>query len=165
MSKNLPKNDVNKEYNNSSNLEHNKSKEHQIHSPNENLTTDVDASVVITEVKLKLAIVFIVSLVLTVVIISLTVLIVWIVHFNRAQIYLYTPFIFFVECGFLFIFGGCIGTVKQSFTIDWVKVKLMKGEHITGADTKIAICSAYTYILVGLFLSIISLIAWLFVRN
>ena len=50
--------------------------------------------------------------------------------------------------------------MKQSFTLDRIKVRLFKGEHITGADTKIAIGSAYTYIFAGVILGIVSLIAW-----
>lgn len=116
------------------------------------------------KVKLKWSRVLIVGLVIGLIICGITLLIVWLVSRNdREQLWLFLPWIFFIIFGLLFVFGGCVGTVKQSFTLDAIRRRMAKGEKITGADTKIAIGSAYTYILAGVVVGIASLIAWLVV--
>jgi hypothetical protein len=116
------------------------------------------------KVKLKWSRVIIVGLVIGLFICGITLLIVWLISRNdREQLWLFLPWIFFIIFGLLFIFGGCVGTVKQSFTLDAIRRRMAKGEKITGADTKIAIGSAYTYILSGVVVGIASLIAWLVV--
>ena len=117
-----------------------------------------------SKVKLRWSRVLIVGFAVSIVLIGVTLLVVWIISNTNQLIWYYTTWIFFIECGLLFIFGGCIGTVKQSFTLDSVKVRIFKGEKITGADTKIALGSAYTYVLTGFFIGIASLISWLILR-
>ncbi|MHA1188145.1 MAG: hypothetical protein ACTSSK_14965 [Candidatus Heimdallarchaeota archaeon] len=114
--------------------------------------------------KLKWSRVLIVGLIIGLLICAITLLIVWLVSRNgREHLWVFLPWIFFIIFGLMFIFGGCVGTVKQSFTIDAIRRRMAKGESITGADTKIAIGSAYTYILAGAIVGIASLIAWLVV--
>ncbi|MHA1739522.1 MAG: hypothetical protein ACTSXA_00915 [Candidatus Heimdallarchaeota archaeon] len=116
------------------------------------------------KVKLKWSRVLIVGLIIGLLICAITLLIVWLVSRNgREHLWVFLPWIFFIIFGLMFIFGGCVGTVKQSFTIDAIRRRMAKGESITGADTKIAIGSAYTYILAGAIVGIASLIAWLVV--
>ena len=115
------------------------------------------------EVTLRWSRVFIVSIVVAVVLVLVTLLVCVIIKNAVPLIFLFLPWIFLIEFGLLFIFGGCIGTVKQSFTIGIIRARLTRGERVTGADTKIAIGSAYTYILAGVYVSIASLIAWLIV--
>ncbi|HUU77202.1 MAG TPA: hypothetical protein VMX55_02575 [candidate division Zixibacteria bacterium] len=117
-----------------------------------------------SKVKLRWSRVFILSVIISTVIALINILVVWIIHFSNALIKYWTPWFFFIECGLLLIFGGCVGTTKQSFTLDKIKVRFFKGENITGADTKIALGSAYTWIFTGVFLGLASLIAWLIVR-
>ncbi|NHJ86399.1 MAG: hypothetical protein FK734_13125 [Asgard group archaeon] len=117
------------------------------------------------KVKLRWSRVFLVAIILTIFLTGISVIIIWRVSIDREQVILFSPMFFFIECGLLLIFGGCIGTIKQSFTIDFIKVKLMKGEKISFADTKIAIGSAYSYILTGVFLGVVSLIAYLIVNR
>jgi hypothetical protein len=117
------------------------------------------------QVKLKWSRVFLVGLIVGLFFCAITLLIVWIVaNAGRPQLYLFLPWIYFIEFGLMFIFGGCIGTVKQSFTIDAIRRRMAKGEKITGADTKIAIGSAYTYIFSGVVIGIASLITWVIVK-
>ena len=80
------------------------------------------------KVKLRWSRVFLIATILTIILTGISVLIIWRVSINREQVILFSPMFFFIECGLLLIFGGCIGTIKQSFTIDYIKVKLMKGE-------------------------------------
>ncbi|NHJ04726.1 MAG: hypothetical protein EAX90_07880 [Candidatus Heimdallarchaeota archaeon] len=117
-----------------------------------------------SKVKLRWSRVFILSIIISIVLVLINILVVWLVHYSIALIYYWTPWFFFIECGLLLIFGGCVGTTKQSFTLDKIKVRIFKGENITGADTKIALGSAYTYIFTGVFMGLASIIAWLIVR-
>ncbi|MFW9922550.1 MAG: hypothetical protein ACFFDW_04585 [Candidatus Thorarchaeota archaeon] len=94
----------------------------------------------------------------------ITLLIAYILSFYYVTIYLLLPWIYFIITGAVFIWSGCIGTMKQSFTLDRIKVKITKGESITGADTKIAIGSAYTYFIAALIVGLASLFSWLAVR-
>lgn len=116
------------------------------------------------KVRLRWSRVFLVSVVVAIVLVLVTLFVCWIISFSNQIIFLYLSWIFLFEFGLLFIFGGCIGTVKQSFTIDSIRVRLTRGERITGADTKIAIGSAYTYIFAGIFIGVASLIAWAIIR-
>lgn len=115
------------------------------------------------EVKLKWSRVIIVAIVVSFVVVGITLLIFWILgrQFDEVLVFSFLSWTFLVETGLLLIFGGCIGTVRQSFTIDRIRRRFTKGESITGADTKIAIGSAYTYILSGLLLGLASFLAWL----
>ena len=115
------------------------------------------------EVTLRWSRVFIVSIVVAVVLVSVTLLFCLIIKNAVNLIFLFLPWIFLIEFGLLFIFGGCIGTVKQSFTIGVIRARLTRGERVTGADTKIAIGSAYTYIFAGIYVSLASLISWLII--
>ena len=117
-----------------------------------------------SKVKLRWSRVLIVGFVVSIVLVLVTLLVVWIISNTNALVWYFTTWIFFIECGLLLIFGGCIGTVKQSFTLDNIKVRIFKGEKITGADTKIALGSAYTYVLTGVFLGLASFISWLILR-
>ena len=112
------------------------------------------------KVTLRWSRVFIVGIVVAIGLAAVTLLVCWIISYSVSIIFLYLPWIFIVEFGLLFIFGGCIGTVKQSFTIGAIKARLTRGERITGADTKIAIGSAYTYIVAGVLIGLASIIAW-----
>ncbi len=112
------------------------------------------------KVQLRWSRVLIVSIVVAIVLVLVTLLACWIISFSNPIIFLFLSWIFLIELALLFVFGGCIGTVKQSFTIDSIKSRLTRGERITGADTKIAIGSAYSYIFAGVFLGLASLIAW-----
>ncbi len=111
-------------------------------------------------VRLRWSRVLIVSVAVAIVLVLVTLLGCWIISFSISIIFIYLSWILLVEFGLLFIFGGCIGTVKQSFTINSIKARLTRGERITGADTKIAIGSAYSYIFAGVFVGLASLIAW-----
>ena len=116
------------------------------------------------QVKLRWSRVLIVGLIVGLFICAITLLIVWLISRNdRAHVILFLPWIYFIVCGLMLIFGGCVGTVKQSFTLDIIRRRMAKGETITGADTKIAIGSAYTYIFAGVIVGIASLITWLIV--
>ncbi|MCK5299421.1 MAG: hypothetical protein KAJ76_10970, partial [Candidatus Heimdallarchaeota archaeon] len=112
------------------------------------------------EVKLKWSRVIIVAIVISFIVVGITLLIFWILgrQYDEVLVFFFLSWAFLIETGLLLIFGGCIGTVRQSFTIDRIKKRFTKGESITGADTKIAIGSAYTYILSGVLLSLASLI-------
>lgn len=112
------------------------------------------------KVQLRWSRVFIVSIVIAIVLVLVTLLVCWVISFSISFIFLYLSWILLFEFGLLFIFGGCIGTVKQSFTISSIKARLTRGERITGADTKIALGSAYSYIFAGVFVGLVSLIAW-----
>ena len=113
------------------------------------------------DVKLNWSRVIIVSIVITLVIVGITQIVFWIISSRiGTYVYLFVSWAYLIETGLLLIFGGCIGTVRQSFTIDRIKRRFTKGEKITGADTKIAIGSAYTYILSGFLMGIVSIIAW-----
>ncbi|MHA1555814.1 MAG: hypothetical protein ACTSPM_02660 [Candidatus Heimdallarchaeota archaeon] len=112
------------------------------------------------KVRLRWSRVFLVSIVVAIVLVLVTLLVCWIISFSNQFIFIYLSWIFLFEFGLLFIFGGCIGTVKQSFTMSSIKARLTRGERITGADTKIALGSAYSYIFAGVFLALASLIAW-----
>ncbi|MCK5046026.1 MAG: hypothetical protein KAS22_05565 [Candidatus Heimdallarchaeota archaeon] len=115
------------------------------------------------EVKLKWSRVIIVAIVISFIVVGITLLIFWILgrQYDEVLVFFFLSWAFLIETGLLLIFGGCIGTVRQSFTIDRIKKRFTKGESITGADTKIAIGSAYTYILSGLLLGLASFLAWL----
>jgi len=115
------------------------------------------------EVKLRWSRVIIVALVISFVVVGITLLIFWILgrQYDEVLVFFFLSWAFLIETGLLLIFGGCIGTVRQSFTIDRIKKRFTKGDSITGADTKIAIGSAYTYILSGLLLGLASFLAWL----
>ncbi|NHJ32866.1 MAG: hypothetical protein FK732_08385 [Asgard group archaeon] len=118
------------------------------------------------EVKLNWSRVIIVAIAITFFVAGLTLLIFWIISRKSGiYVYLFVSWVYFVETGLLLIFGGCIGTVRQSFSIDRIKRRFTKGEKITGADTKIAIGSAYTYIISGLLLGIVSVIAWIILKR
>ena len=113
------------------------------------------------EVKLKWSRVIIVAIVISFFIVGITLLIFWILGRQYGVVFFFLSWAFLIETGLLLIFGGCIGTARQSFTIDRIKKRFTKGESITGADTKIAIGSAYTYILSGVLLGLASFLAWL----
>ena len=115
------------------------------------------------EVKLKWSRVIIVAIVISFIVVGITLLIFWILgrQYNEDLVFFFLSWAFLIETGLLLIFGGCMGTVRQSFTIDRIRRRFTKGESITGADTKIAIGSAYTYILSGLLLGLASFLAWL----
>ena len=115
------------------------------------------------EVKLKWSRVIIVAIVISFIVVGITLFIFWILgrQYDEVLVFFFLSWAFLIETGLLLIFGGCIGTVRQSFTIDRIKKRFTKGESITGADTKIAIGSAYTYILSGLLLGLASFLAWL----
>lgn len=115
------------------------------------------------EVKLKWSRVIIVAFVISFFIVGITLLIFWILgrQYDEVLVFFFLSWAFLIETGLLLIFGGCIGTARQSFTIDRIKKRFTKGESITGADTKIAIGSAYTYILSGVLLGLASFLAWL----
>ncbi len=115
------------------------------------------------EVKLKWSRVIIVAIVISLFVVGITLLVFWILgrQYDEVFVFSFLSWTFLIETGLLLIFGGCIGTVRQSFTIDRIRKRFTKGESITGADTKIAIGSAYTYILSGLLLGLASFLAWL----
>ncbi|MHA1123374.1 MAG: hypothetical protein ACTSUW_01475 [Candidatus Heimdallarchaeota archaeon] len=115
------------------------------------------------EVKLKWSRVIIVAIVISLFVVGITLLVFWILgrQYDEVFVFIFLSWAFLIETGLLLIFGGCIGTVRQSFTIDRIRKRFTKGESITGADTKIAIGSAYTYILSGLLLGLASFLAWL----
>lgn len=114
------------------------------------------------QVKLKWSRVLIVGFIIGLLICLITMFVLWLVARNgREHLWLFLAWIYFITCGLMLIFGGCVGTVKQSFTLDAIRRRMAKGDKITGADTKIAIGSAYTYILAGVVVGIASLIAWL----
>jgi hypothetical protein len=118
------------------------------------------------DVKLNWSRVIIVAIVIALFITGLTLFIFWIISRNAGTyVYLFVSWVYFIETGLLLIFGGCVGTVRQSFTIDRIKKRFSKGDKITGADTKIAIGSAYTYILSGVLLGIVSVIAWVILKR
>jgi len=114
------------------------------------------------DVKLNWFRVIIVAFAITVVIAGIIQLIFWILsrYYAPEIVYLFLSWGYLIATGLLLIFGGCIGTVRQSFTIDRIRKRFSKGEKITGADTKIAIGSAYTYIFSGFFLGILTIIIW-----
>lgn len=113
-----------------------------------------------SKVKLRWSRVIIVSFVISIVLVLVSLLVIWIISLANAVVWYLPSWIFFIECGILLIFGGCMGTMKQSFTIDRIKVRFFKGEKITWADTKIAVGSAYSYIFAGIIIGIASLVAW-----
>lgn len=115
------------------------------------------------EVKLNWSRVIIVAIVISLIVVGITLLTFWILgrQYDEVLVFFFLSWAFLIETGLLLIFGGCVGTVRQSFTIDRIKKRFTKGESITGADTKIAIGSAYTYILSGVLLGLASFIAWL----
>lgn len=110
-------------------------------------------------IKLRWSRVFMIATILSLFVIVVNILAFWLLLNN--DLFGNLPLWLLIECGLLLIFGGCLGTTKQSFMINWVKVKLLKGEKITGKDTKIAIGSAYTYIIAGFFVGIASFISWI----
>lgn len=119
------------------------------------------------KVKLKWSRVIIVSFVLAIFTAGLTLLTMWIIiskNENKA-IYLLLEIILLIECGVFFTFGGCVGTFKQSFTINRLRFRKNKEKQITGADTKIAIASSYTYVFAGILLGLMSLIAHFIIAN
>jgi hypothetical protein len=113
-----------------------------------------------SEVEIRWSQVGLVGSILGLVIVGLNFLFFLILKINRPYVFIYLPWAFFLECGLLLTFGGCVGTVKQSITIDRIRKKLSKGENVNWIDTKIALGSAYTYILAGVILAIASFIAW-----
>ncbi|MBK5113355.1 MAG: hypothetical protein KGD59_12075 [Candidatus Heimdallarchaeota archaeon] len=118
------------------------------------------------DVKLNWSRVIIVATVIALFITGLTLFVFWIISRNAGTyVYLFVSWAYFIETGLLLTFGGCVGTVRQSFTIDRIKKRFSKGDKITGADTKIAIGSAYTYILSGVLLGIVSVIAWVILKR
>lgn len=112
-------------------------------------------------VKLNWLRVFIVSIIVTIVFTGLTFLVIWIIGRNNYAIWAFVDWILFIEFGVFLTFGGCLGTWKQSFSLNQLNVKLFKGDKLTGADTKLAIGSSYTYIIAGCFIGIISGILFL----
>jgi hypothetical protein len=112
-------------------------------------------------VKLKWFRVLLISFILTIFTVGVTLIVLVIINRNRSYIFLYSPWFFLVECGIFFTFGGCVGTFRQSFTISYLRNRFFKTEKITGADTKLAIASSYTYVFVGLLLGLASFFAWL----
>lgn len=142
------------------------SSENILDENNSEVPTDPEEleSYISNAVKLRWSRVIIVAFVIGLVLIAVNLIIIWVVNMYYPIFYLGLPWYFFIEMGILFIWGSCLGTMKQSFTIDRIKNRLIKGEPITGADTKIAIGSAYTYILAGVILGIASFISWLIVR-
>jgi hypothetical protein len=115
------------------------------------------------DVKLKWSRVIIVAFVITLIVVGLTLLVFWILgrQYNDELVFAFLSWAFLIETGLLLTFGGCVGTVRQSFTIDRIRKRFTKGETITGADTKIAIGSAYTYIFSGVLLGLVTFLAWL----
>ena len=107
--------------------------------------------------------VLILALILSVIFIGINWLVFWILLRNGFVLNL--PLALLIECGILLIVGGCLGTIKQSFMINRLKIRVFKGEKITMADTKIALGSAYTYILLGVFVGIASGIFWSLWKN
>ena len=136
--------------------------EFEEYSYSEYIPTDPDEleKYLSSKVKLRWSRVVIVSFVVSIVLILVSLLVVWIISLANPAVWYLISWIFFIECGVLLIFGGCMGTMKQSFTIDRIKVRFFKGEKITWADTKIAVGSAYSYIFAGIIIGIASLVAW-----
>ncbi len=118
-------------------------------------------------VKLNWFRVIIVAFAITVIISGIVQLIFWILskYYASELVYPFLSWAYLIATGLLLTFGGCVGTAKQSFTIDRIRKRFSKGETITGADTKIAIGSAYTYIFSGVLLGIISIIVWAIQRS
>ncbi|NHK29784.1 MAG: hypothetical protein FK730_00435 [Asgard group archaeon] len=112
-------------------------------------------------VKLNWFRVFFISFLLTIFAIGVTLLVLLIISRNKPLIFIYSPWFFLIECGLFLTFGGCIGTFKQSFTISYLRNRFFKTDKITGADTKLAIASSYTYVFVGILLGLASILAWL----
>jgi len=133
----------------------------QITTPHRPLVDEESIPYETPEIKLRWLHVFIVSLVITGVFTALTFFIVWLVGRSYSIVWAFLDWIFFVECGVLFTFGGCLGTWKQSFSINALSRRIFKSEKLTGADTKLAIGSSYSYVLTGVFLGLISLILFL----
>jgi len=127
-------------------------------------TLEVDEEVIpydSMKVKLNWSRVIFVGIILSIFTTGLTLLAMWIIisrNDNRA-IYLLTEIILLIECGIFFTFGGCVGTFKQSFTLNRLRFRKNKDKKITGADTKLAIGSSYTYVFAGIILGLFSLIA------
>ncbi len=112
-------------------------------------------------VKLNWFRVVLVSLIVTAFITALTFFVVWLVALNYSVVWAFLDWIFFIECGILFTFGGCLGTWKQSFSLNVINRRLFKGDRLTGADTKLAIGSSYSYIFSALLLGLISVILFI----
>ncbi|NHJ41114.1 MAG: hypothetical protein FK731_13870 [Asgard group archaeon] len=112
-------------------------------------------------VKLNWLRVILISLFLTIFAVGITLLVLWIISRNKSYIFNYSPWFFLFECGLFFTFGGCVGTFKQSFSISFLRNRFLKKDSITGADTKLAIGSSYTYIFAGALLGLASYFAWL----
>ncbi|NHJ49075.1 MAG: hypothetical protein FK733_14910 [Asgard group archaeon] len=115
-------------------------------------------------VKLNWLRVLTITLILTTIVVGITLIALLIVSRNKELIFLFSPHIFFLECGIFLTFGGCLGTFRQSFSISYLRHKFTKTDMITGADTKLAIASSYTYIFAGVLLGLASLLAWYFVK-
>jgi hypothetical protein len=112
-------------------------------------------------VKLNWFRVLLISIILTFFTVGITLIVLVIINRNRPVIFLYSPWFFLIECGIFFTFGGCIGTFRQSFTISYLRNRFFKTDKITGADTKLAIASSYTYVFAALLLGLASFLAWL----
>ncbi|MCF2143863.1 MAG: hypothetical protein K9W42_09200 [Candidatus Heimdallarchaeota archaeon] len=112
-------------------------------------------------VKLNWFRVVLVSLIVTAFLTALTFLVVWLVALNYSVVWAFLDWIFFIECGILFTFGGCLGTWKQSFSLNVINRRLFKADKLTGADTKLAIGSSYSYIFSALLLGLISVILFI----
>ena len=112
-------------------------------------------------VKLNWFRVLLISIILTFFTVGVTLIVLVIINRNRSYIFLYSPWFFLVECGIFFTFGGCVGTFRQSFTISYLRNRFFKTDRITGADTKLAVASSYTYVFVALLLGLASFLAWL----
>ncbi|MBN1330787.1 MAG: hypothetical protein JXA54_15045 [Candidatus Heimdallarchaeota archaeon] len=117
------------------------------------------------KVKLKWSRIILVGIILSIFTTGLTLLTMWIIisRNDNRSIYLFTEIILLIECGLFFTFGGCVGTFKQSFTINRIRFRKNNDKKITGADTIMAIGSSYTYVFAGLILGLFSLIAHLII--
>lgn len=115
-------------------------------------------------VKLNWYRVIFISLFLSFFVVGITLLVLWLISRNKSYIFNYSPWLFLLECGLLLTFGGCVGTFKQSFSLSYLRNRFLKKDKITGADTKLAIGSSYTYIFAGVLLGLASYFAWLVIR-
>ncbi len=161
----LPKDDRNAEntFETENSSDDNQDTKSDFESSEEEISSETFEEYESAKVKLRWSRVLIVASVLALFFVGVTLLVLYFISKNNSVIFLYLPTFYLIECGLLLTFGGCVGTVRQSFTIDAIKHRLVKGEKITGADTKIAIGSAYTYIIAGFLIGFASFIAWLVV--
>ncbi|MBD3190129.1 MAG: hypothetical protein GF308_05775 [Candidatus Heimdallarchaeota archaeon] len=137
-----------------------KSKNNRRHSEN---STKSPSSPESFTLKIRWSHVFMIAIILAVIVIAINLLLFWILL--RNDLFGNLPLWLLIECALLLIFGGCLGTAKQSFMISYLKNRLVKGEKITGKDTKIAIGSAYTYIIAGFFIGFASFLSWIILNR